>query len=60
MKPHLLQPHPEHLPFLNSLRAKTGRPLIVLPPAPVQPAKPPMQLNLADYIRNKRHAKTQG
>jgi hypothetical protein len=53
MKP----PKSEHLPFLNALRAKLGRPLHSVPPAPQPKAEPPVQLNLADYIRQQRHAK---
>jgi hypothetical protein len=51
------QPNPEHLPFLNALRAKLGRTLYSVPPAPQKKPEPPVQLNLADYIRQQRHAK---
>ena len=57
MKPPALKPNPEHLPFLNALRAKLGRPLHRVPPAPQPKAEPPVQLNLADYIRQQRNAK---
>ncbi len=57
MKPPALKPNPEHLPFLNALRAKLGRTLYSVPPAPQPKAEPPVQLNLADYIRQRRHAK---
>lgn len=57
MKPPALKPKSEHLPFLNALRAKLGRPLYSETPAPQPKAEPPVQLNLADYIRQQRHAK---
>jgi hypothetical protein len=57
MKPPALKPNPEHLPFLNALRAKLGRTLYSVPPAPQKKPEPPVQLNLADYIRQQRHAK---
>ena len=50
-------PKPEHLPFLNALRAKLGRPIYSEPPAPPVKPEPPVQLNLADFIRQQRHAK---
>jgi hypothetical protein len=53
----MLKPKSEHLPFLNALRAKLGRPLYSEPPAPPVKPEPPVQLNLADYIRQRRHAK---
>lgn len=55
--PRMLKPKSEHLPFLNALRAKLGRPLYSEPPAPPVKPEPPVQLNLADYIRQRRHAK---
>jgi hypothetical protein len=57
MKPPALKPNPEHLPFLNALRAKLGRTLYSEPPAPPVKAEQTVQLNLADYIRQQRHAK---
>ena len=57
MKPPALQTKPEHLPFLNALRAKLGRTLYSVPPAPQKKPEPPVQLNLADFIRQQRHAK---
>jgi len=51
------QPKSDHLPFLNALRAKLGRPLYSEPPAPPVKPEPPLQLNLADYIRQRRYAK---
>jgi hypothetical protein len=57
MKSPALKPNPEHLPFLNALRAKLGRPLYSEPPAPPLKPEPTLQLNLADYIRQRRHAK---
>jgi len=57
MKSPALQPKSEHLPFLNALRAKLGRPLYSEPPSPPVKPEPTVQLNLADYIRQRRHAK---
>jgi hypothetical protein len=57
MKPPELKPKSEHLPFLNALRAKLGRTLYSEPPAPQPKPEPTLQLNLADYIRQRRHAK---
>jgi hypothetical protein len=57
MKSPALKPNHEHLPFLNALRAKLGRPLHSVPPAPQPKPEPPVQLNLADYLRHQRHAK---
>jgi hypothetical protein len=50
-------PKPEHLHFLNALRTKLGRPLHSVPPDPQPKPEPPVQLNLADFIRQQRHAK---
>lgn len=49
--------NPDHIPFLNALRAKLGRPLHSVPPAPQPKPEAAVQLNLADFIRQKRHAK---
>ena len=45
---------PETIKFLNALREKFHRPPLEMPPPKIAPPSPAIQLNLGDYLRQKR------